>query len=109
MDDDAVGRRQAHLVREAIEAAGIEVGQLWMHYFSVGGEAGEMEIDAFLHHSLTLPVLQWDLLAHATNELLDQQRPTRIPQASDLLDHDDPDDAGQDQHGTRDQDTTEEP
>lgn len=108
MDDNAAGRAQARLVRQAIEAAGIEVGQLWVHYFSIGGEVGEMEIDAFLHHSLTLPVLQRDLLAHATNELLDQQRPTRIPQASDLLDHNDSDGTGPDQHGTQDQDSTEE-
>ncbi|GAA1774386.1 hypothetical protein [Kocuria aegyptia] len=105
MDDDAVGRQQAHLVRQAIESTGIELGQLWVHYFSIGGEAGEMEIDAFLHHSLTLPPLQRDMLAHATNELLDDQRPPRIPQASDLLDHDEPDGADQDQHGTEDEDT----
>jgi hypothetical protein len=108
MDDDAAGRQQAHLVRQALEAAGIEVGQLWVHYFSIGGDAGEMEVDAFLHHSLTLPVLQRDLLAHATNELLDQQRPQPIPQTSDLLDHNDQDDTGQDQHSTRDQDSAEE-
>lgn len=90
MDDDAAGRAQAQLVRQAIEAAGIDLGRLWMHYFSIGGEAGEMEVDAFLHHSLTLPVLQRDLLAHATDELLEEQRPPQIPQACDRLDHDEP-------------------
>ena len=40
MDDSAAGRQQAHLVRQALEAAGIEVGRLWMHYFSIGGDAG---------------------------------------------------------------------
>jgi hypothetical protein len=109
MDDDAAGRQQAHLVRQAIETAGIELGRLWVHYFSIGGDAGELEIDAFLHHSLTLPVLQRDLLAHATNELLDQQRPQPIPQASDLLDHHDPDRTGQDENDTEDQDSAEEP
>jgi hypothetical protein len=90
MDDNAAGRAQADLVRQALGAAGIEVGRLWMHYFSIGGDAGEMEVDAFLHHSLTLPALQRDLLAHATDELIEKQRPPRIPQASDLLDHDEP-------------------
>jgi hypothetical protein len=105
MDDSAAGRQQAHLVRQALEDAGIEVGRLWMHYFSIGGDAGELEIDAFLHHSLTLPVLQRDLLAHATNELLDEQRPTRIPQASDLLDHDEPEGSEDDPPGDADEDS----
>lgn len=107
-DDDAAGREQARLVRQALEAAGLDVGQLWMHYFSIGGDTGEMEVDAFLHHCLTLPVLQRDLLAHATNELLDQQRPQRIPQSSDLLDHHDPDDTGPNQYGPQDQDSPQE-
>lgn len=104
-DDNAAGREQAHLMRQALEAAGLDVGQLWMHYFSIGGDTGEMEVDAFLHHCLTLPVLQRDLLAHATNELLDQQRPQRIPQASDVLDHLDADDTGRNQHSPQDQDS----
>jgi hypothetical protein len=109
MDDNTAGRQQAHLVRQALAAAGIDLGQLWMRYFSIGGDAGELEIDAFLHHSLTLPALQRDLLAHATNELLDHQRPQPIPQTSDLLDHHDPPDTGPDQHEATDQDSAEGP
>lgn len=105
MDDCAAGREQADLVRRALEASGIDLGRLWMHYFSIGGAVGELEIDAFLHHSLTLPVLQRDLLAHAANELLDGRGPSRIPQASDLLDHDDSTVSDHDQHGTEDDDT----
>lgn len=90
MDDNAAGHQQAHLVHQAIQRADIGLDQLWMRYFSIGGAAGEMEIDAFLHHSLTLPALQRDLLAHATDELIDDQRPPRIPPSSDLLDQDEP-------------------
>lgn len=90
MDDNAAGQIQADRVRQALGAAGIDLGRLWMHYFSIGGAVGELEIDAFLHHSLTLPALQRDLLAHAVNELLDHQGPARVPAASDLLDHDEP-------------------
>lgn len=109
MDDNAAGREQAHLVRRAVEAAGIDLGRLWLHYFSIGGAVGELEIEAFLHDSLTLPTLQRDLLAHAANELLDGQNPQRIPQASDLLDHDEPERSEQDQHGTEDEGSTDEP
>ncbi|MEX5297744.1 hypothetical protein RCG67_03065 [Kocuria sp. CPCC 205292] len=109
MDDDAAGRTQADLVRQALEATGIDPGRLWVHYFSIGGEAGELEIEAFLHHSLTLPALQRDLLAHAVNELLDDRRPPRIPQASDLLDHDEQDGSEGGQHGGEGQDGADEP
>lgn len=67
------------------------------------GAVGELEIDAFRHHSPTLPVLERDLLAHTVGDLIgdliDDQRPPRIPQASDLLDHDEPPSTGHDQHG----------
>jgi hypothetical protein len=106
MDDDAAGREQAHLVRQALEAAGTDLSRLWMHYFSIGGDVGEMEVDAFLHHSLTLPALQRDLLAHATDELLDHQGPARVPSASDLLDHEEPEGSDDDPPGADDEDSS---
>lgn len=85
MERDGVGAEQARLLREVIGRAGIQVRQLWFHYFTLGGSVGEIEVAAYLHHCLSLPGLQRDLLAHAANELLDRQPPLRAPYTSDLL------------------------
>jgi hypothetical protein len=86
VDHDGVGAEQARLLLEVIGRAGIAVKQLWFHYFTLGGHAGEVEVEAYLHHCLGLPALQRDLLAHAANELLDRQPPLRAPYTSELLD-----------------------
>ena len=85
MDDDGVGAEQARLLLEVIGRAGIEGKHLWFHYFTLGGSAGEVEVEAYLHHCLDLPALQRDLLAHAVNELIDRRPPLRAPYVSELL------------------------
>ncbi|MGQ1795836.1 hypothetical protein ACT4S5_01655 [Kocuria oceani] len=85
MDRDGVGAEQARLLHEVIGRAGIAVKHLWFHYFTLGGNAGEIEVEAYLHQALHLPSLQRDLLAHAANELIDQQPPLRAPYTSELL------------------------
>ncbi|MFI7742666.1 hypothetical protein [Kocuria rhizosphaericola] len=88
MGDDAMAREQARLLRQAIYRAGIRREQLWLHYFSLGGEAGETEVDAYLHQSFSLPPFQRDLLAHAANELIALIPPQQAPYVSDLVDGD---------------------
>ncbi|MFE7631680.1 hypothetical protein [Kocuria sp. NPDC057446] len=83
-----MAREQARLLRQAVDRAGISRDQLWLHYFSLGGEAGETEIDAYLHQSFSLPPFQRDLLAHAANELIAQIPPPQAPYVSDLVDGD---------------------
>jgi hypothetical protein len=61
--------RQRRMLAAALNSAGIEVGDLWLKYFSLGGEAGEYEIEAYVRGLLSLPVLERDLLAMAANEL----------------------------------------
>ena len=85
MDDDGVGAEQARLLLEVIGRAGLEVKQLWFHYFTLGGSAGEVEVEAYLHDCLGLPAFQRDLLAHAANELIDRRPPLRAPYTSELL------------------------
>lgn len=85
MEENGVGREQARLLREAIDRAGIAVKQLWFHYFSLGGNVREIEIDAYLHHCMDLPPFQRDLLAHAANELIARKPAPRAPYASDVL------------------------
>lgn len=84
MDDDVVSTEQARGLHDALGRAEIDLGQLWLYYFGLGGEADELEVDAYLHHSMVLPRLQRDLLAHAANELIDVLPPPRAPYAEDL-------------------------
>ncbi|MGQ1799069.1 hypothetical protein ACT4S5_18315 [Kocuria oceani] len=89
-DHEAVGYEQARRLRATMVAAGIDRGRLWLYYFSIGGDVGEFEVDAYLHHSLLLPRLQRDLLAQAANEILVDLAPPQAPYASDLCkDHQD--------------------
>jgi hypothetical protein len=83
-DDGTVGYEQARRLRSMMSASGIDRQELWLHYFGIGGDLSEFEVDAYLHHSLVLPALQRDLLAHAANELLAEKRPPSAPYASDL-------------------------
>lgn len=84
MGFDAVEPEQRRRLREALAQAGIETSQLWMKYFSLGGEAGEYEVDAYVNGSLSLPPLQRDVLAHAANELIDDLPPRlRAPYCDD--------------------------
>jgi serine/threonine protein phosphatase PrpC len=57
-----VGYRRAELTLE----------QLWLRYFALGGIAGLVEVEAYLHGLLPLPPVQRDLLAQAVNERLDE-------------------------------------
>jgi hypothetical protein len=63
-------------LRRAMDSAGIDAEELWLHYFGIGGLVGEYEVDAYLESLLSLPPLQRDLLAHAANEIIDDL-PTR--------------------------------
>ncbi|GAB2629446.1 hypothetical protein GCM10009696_37000 [Kocuria himachalensis] len=86
MDDIAVGREQARALGAALHRTGIKVHELWLQSFRFGGETGEMEIQAYLHHCLRLPPFHRDLLAHAANTLIDQLPPPRAPYSTELTD-----------------------
>lgn len=84
MDEEETGREQARLLRRAMAQANLPLDELWLHYFSIGGEVGPMEVEAYLHHAMGLPRLQRDVLAHALNELADGRPTPRAPYAKDL-------------------------
>jgi hypothetical protein len=84
MDENELGREQARLLRQAIVRSGLRLDDVWMHYFSIGGDVGALEVEAYLHHALSLPRLQRDMLAHAINELIDNTPSLRAPYASEL-------------------------
>lgn len=85
MDDDDIGIVQAHMLHRVLRLAGIGLDQLWWEYFSLGGDAGKVETEAYLHHCLRLPPLQRDLLAHAANGLMGHGSVPPAPYSSDLL------------------------
>lgn len=67
--DDLVAQ-QARLLQHTIAQADISVFQLWWHYFSLGGDVGQLEIEAYLHQALHLPRLDRQLLDQAASELI---------------------------------------
>ena len=67
---DGLAAEQARLLHHTIVGVGISVHHLWWHYFSLGGNAGPLEVDAYLHQALHLPRLDSQLLDHAADELL---------------------------------------
>jgi hypothetical protein len=105
--------QQRAMLRSAIQAVGISTGDLWLHYFSLGGSAGEYEVEAYLQGLLSLPETQRDLLAMAANELIDNTPRPRAPYADELAGRTEPRDqphaapeeepsAGQEQSGRQD-------
>jgi hypothetical protein len=71
-------------LNDALRAAGISVGELWLRYFSMSGSAGEYEVQAYAQGLISLPVAQRDLLAMAANELIDEKPQLRAPYADQL-------------------------
>jgi hypothetical protein len=69
---------------DAVESCGLSVSELWLRYFALGGDAGEIELDAYLNGAIAFPALQHDLLAHAINERLDEIAPPRAPYSDDF-------------------------
>lgn len=69
--------QQAWLLHRTITEADITVGQPWWRYFRLGGHAGQLEVDAYLHQALHLPRHQ--LLDQAAQELTPDSPPTHPP------------------------------
>ncbi|HEX8866405.1 MAG TPA: PP2C family protein-serine/threonine phosphatase [Lentzea sp.] len=63
----------------AFRRADLTFEQLWNRYFALGGNAGLIEVDAYLHGLTEFSALQHDILAHAINERLDETWPQRVP------------------------------
>jgi hypothetical protein len=61
---------------EARAAAGISYDDLWLHYFSVTGDAAPLEVEAYLQGLMPLPLAQQDILAQALHECLADLRST---------------------------------
>ena len=62
---------QRHALQIACRRANLSLDQLWLAYFTLGGEAEPVEVEAFLQGLMPLPAVQRDILTHAVNERLD--------------------------------------
>ena len=60
---------------EAFTNTRLTLEELWLRYFALGGDAGKVEIEAYLAGLMPLPSLQHNILAHAINERLDELGP----------------------------------
>ncbi len=74
---DHRAERQQDSIAAALRHAGLTTEELWIRYFALGGDAGLIEVDAYVHGLAGLPPLQRDVLAHAVNERLDELTPPR--------------------------------
>lgn len=90
-DEESEQRRR---FADSLRHADVSLEELWLRYFTLGGQAGQFEIEAYIHGAMALPPLQRDVLAHALNERLDElySQAPRAPYSMD--DADSPDDDG---------------
>ena len=74
---------------ESLRHADVSFEELWLRYFTLGGHAGQFEVEAYIHGAMALPPLQRDILAHAVNERLDElySGAPRAPYSVDAPDH----------------------
>ncbi|CCH29511.1 PP2C family protein-serine/threonine phosphatase [Actinosynnema sp. NPDC047251] len=75
MPNDAAEQQQS--AAAALKHADLTLDELWVRYFALGGNAGLVEVDAYLHGLNGLDRAQRDVLAHAVNERLDELTPPR--------------------------------
>ncbi|WP_247827145.1 hypothetical protein [Arthrobacter antioxidans] len=62
---------QQHSAWLAAHHAELTAGDLWLHYFSIGGYLTEFELDAYLHGMFPIPQGEGNTVALALNELID--------------------------------------
>ncbi|MFC8045520.1 PP2C family protein-serine/threonine phosphatase [Nocardia sp. NPDC057353] len=71
--DAARARAQRHSLTQAMRGTELSTEDLWLGYFSMGGDAGFLEVDAYAHGLGELPALDRDILAHVVNERIEQR------------------------------------
>jgi hypothetical protein len=79
--------RQLSPLRTAFEHTDLSLEGLWLRYFSLGGDADLMDVDAHLAGVVPLSSVDGDLVAHAINERLDELLAQRRAPYSRLLRH----------------------
>jgi hypothetical protein len=57
-----------HPLEEARKQVGLGRLEIWVRYFSLGGAASPLELDAYLNDSLTFVAVERDILVQVLNE-----------------------------------------
>jgi hypothetical protein len=57
---------------DAMHQIGLDVQRVWLHYFSIGGNVDEFELNAYLHGLMSLTPLDRNMVSHAVNELISE-------------------------------------
>jgi len=78
--------RQRDRTRRAQTRGQLSTDALWLRYFSLGGTAGPLELDAYLNGALELASAQRDRVALAVNEHLEALTRLRAPLSRPLRD-----------------------
>jgi hypothetical protein len=74
VDDGQTGRSTA--LAAAVGRTRLTTREIWIRYLALGGNADEVSLDAELHGLLALPPGEYNVLAHAVNEALDDLPPS---------------------------------
>ncbi|MDQ0734726.1 hypothetical protein [Arthrobacter agilis] len=72
---DTEEETQRVLIDAAMIASDIACEDAWLRYFGLGGTLDDFDIDGFLAGLISLPLTECNLLAHAVNELIEEQPP----------------------------------
>jgi len=64
---------------QALSHAELNVNELWLRYFALGGDAGPTEVDAYVHGLMPFSQFQHNILALAVNERLNELPKPRAP------------------------------
>ncbi|MFI2565284.1 hypothetical protein [Paenarthrobacter sp. NPDC018779] len=84
MGFDSSEPEQSRGLQAVLTAGSISTESLWLHYVSVGGSMGELEVEAYLQGLLSIPAFQRDILAFAANELWDSPTGPHAPYTDEL-------------------------
>jgi hypothetical protein len=63
----------------AFSHAELTPNELWLRYFALGGDAGPVEVEAYLNGLMPFSQFQHNILALALNERLNELPPLRAP------------------------------
>jgi hypothetical protein len=55
-------------LQDGYRASGLSLTELWLGYITIGGNAAQIEVEAYLTGALIPDPLQHDILAHSLNE-----------------------------------------
>ncbi len=66
------GDRQREAVTSACRRGQLDLQELWFRYISLGGDAAPLELEAYLVGLMPLDDYQYDMLAQALNERLEE-------------------------------------